>query len=146
MPPLPRELTIQIQPASPERGVQERKEHSRAGRRATQSGSQRGEPGAPRGLLGVRGAAFPTLWLSSRGASPGDNPLATVIQNGRWTGVPLVTADLEVKPAAPGLPVQTPGVRGVFGQHVSRSLPRPRPLVRAHPTIWAMAERKKSRS
>ena len=61
MPPLPKELTIQVQPAPPERGVHERKEHPRAGKRATESGSQRGEPGVPRGLLGVRGGAFPTL-------------------------------------------------------------------------------------
>lgn len=54
MPPLTKELTIHVQTASPERGVQERK-NIRAGKRVTESGSQRGEPGVPRGLLGCVG-------------------------------------------------------------------------------------------
>lgn len=70
MPPLTKELTIHVQTASPERGVQERKEHPRAGKRVTESGCQRGEPGVPRGLLGVRGGAFPTV-AEQPGRQPG---------------------------------------------------------------------------
>lgn len=83
-----------------------------------------------------------------------------------------MTPDLKVKPAAPGhpptptlpawssgqcqfwaaLPAATPDARGLESVWAARvwafphSHPRPRPLAGAHPMIWVIAERKKSRS